>query len=135
MKRFFLPLLAVGALLASALPAMASSHSIVARAETKLLLQSAVGDFCAQKPGADCNELKKLSDALYGDPKVVTRADLNRIDRLKAIFAKHNVAQAQLITARTDLASAIDRAEQLTNHVFFLHKGQWEEFVNCDMPT
>lgn len=138
MKRFApIPLIAAMMIFGAIGLANASSHSIVARAETKLLLQSAVDEFCTEKPGYDCQRLKTLATDLYKDPKVVTNDDLKRIDRLKAIFAKYNTAavQVRLASARTDLASAINRAEMLTNHVFFIHKGVWEEYANCTMDT
>lgn len=116
--------------------ANASSHSAAARAETKLLLNNAVEAVCLSGVQG-CAGLRKAAADLYKDPLVVTRDDLARIDTLKAALTKYDTPtlKVRLASARNDLATAIDRAETLTAHVFYLHEGKWEQLELCEMPA
>lgn len=128
--------LAAGAfLLATVGIANGESHSYKDRIETKLQLTNAVEVVCAVGV-PECATLRTAAKDLYKDPLLVTQADLSRIDTLRAILAKYDGSTtSRLANARKDLAAAIERAEMVTNHVFFVHNGKWELFEICKMPV
>jgi hypothetical protein len=117
--------------------AVASSHTLVERDQTKLMLTEIVDEVCARGV-PDCDMLKETANNLYSDPEVVTDDDVVRIGTLQTLLKKYE-SSPELLTrlgsAKADLARAVERADMLTAHVFYIHGGAWEEFESCRMPT
>jgi hypothetical protein len=135
MRMFSTALLAGVLILGYAGSAEAFSHSAVARAETKAMLSSAIEKACAVGMQT-CAVMRKIAADLYKDPSVVTNEDLVRVDSLKDLFAKSDaLLKVRLDSVRVDLSVAIDKAEMVTAHVFYIHQGRWILFEVCDMPS
>lgn len=132
----FATLIALGGMLAIS-GAEASSHTLAERDQTKLMLMETVDEVCALG-ASDCDTLKETANTLYSDPEVVTSDDIARIDTLRALLKKYESLPgllARLGSAKVHLAKAVERADMLTAHVFYIHGGVWEEFESCRMPT
>ncbi len=137
-KKMFIKSILIAAALAASVSAFASSHTGIAREETKSTLVSAVEKVCEGNTAAkECPALRIVASDLYKDSRVVTRDDFARLDTIKAFLIKHaKTSETRLaLKAQLDLKTAVDQAEALSLHVTFMHGGEWEKSNICLSKT